>query len=92
MSLTTFQAGHDGNPEQRARLAVEIFDTVFRATETFEEVGAELAYLLGAILKDSAAEYHLNESPLYDILSIPFPDTHPIWNHFVPYEDSLPTS
>src|SRR5208283_1205448 len=46
-----------GETCRRASLAIGVYDTMCDATETFEgEVGVDLAYLMGAILKGEKFE------------------------------------
>lgn len=63
-------------------LAIEVYHVVRDATESFEEenVGADLAYLLPAILKQMVCLWDKNR-PIVKLLRQHFPKAHPVWNH-----------
>ena len=68
---------------ERHSLAIDVFQATLNATSTFDEVGPELAYLLGAILLGQVSEYDAEESALQPVLKACFPDeSHPVWQHF----------
>ena len=79
--------------EEKADLALKVFDTVYNETETFREenIGADLAYLMGAILDtgedsyvDWSSEVYAEEKPtLLEILKKGFPRKAPIWNYII---------
>jgi len=66
----------------QASLAVDVYECVLRETESFEEqgIGADLAYLMGAILKDNLCEWP-ESCPLLQLLRQHYPPEHPIWRH-----------
>lgn len=69
-------------------LVREVYDQVYQATDSFEEndTGVDLAYLLGAIAKETTCEWS-GGRPFVRLLRDLFPDKHPIWNH-VTIDDS----
>jgi hypothetical protein len=80
--------------EKRAALALEVFNRVFHHTDTFrqEHLGADLAYLLGAILDagEENGRSHVDWSPensdCADTLARfrkLFPAGHPVWQHIL---------
>lgn len=70
------------NKLQRHDLAVQIYDWVHEHTESFEEdnIGSDLAYLMGAILKESAFEAE-DGCPLVELLKSGFPSEHALWTY-----------
>jgi hypothetical protein len=70
----------DRRPEQVLALATEVYQTVFDETEGFYgfEVGADLAYLLGAVLKDATCEWPENREILEILRRVLGPE-HPVW-------------
>ena len=68
-------------------LALSVYETVFRETESFEEnnVGADLAYLLGAILKNTPNEDRFEcerdgrHEVILSVLTDTFPPGHSVW-------------
>ena len=68
-------------------LALSVYETVFRETESFREqnVGADLAYLLGAILKNSPDDVWLDcvndggHEAILTALADAFPPSHAVW-------------
>ena len=83
--------------EQMRELALSVYETVFRETESFREnnVGVDLAYLLGAILKNSPSENWLDcvsdggHEEILSVLSDDFPPSHSVWTFI--QRDSLAT-
>jgi hypothetical protein len=73
-------------PDRLALLA-EVYAAVYEGCESFErdEVGADLAYLLGAIARGSSCEWPEGR-PLVLLLRAAFPDGHPVWG-FVSTEE-----
>ena len=71
------------SPEQAAELAKEVYLVVFEHTDSFElaHVGADLAYLLGAILCDTQCEWPADR-PLLEILRKELPASR-CWDHIV---------
>lgn len=69
----------------RASLAEEVYDAIFRGVETFEpdHIGEDLAYLMGAILKDGKVEWNKRYNgaprPIVTILLTELTDTHVVW-------------
>jgi hypothetical protein len=73
--------------EQR-RLALRIYDTVLKESESFEfgHVGTQLAYLLGAILSGGKVDVYggardPNMGALYSILVMMCKKDDPVWRH-----------
>ena len=68
-------------------LALSIFETVLRETESLREqnVGADLAYLLGAILKNNPGSVQLEcesdggHETILAVLTEAFPPSHEVW-------------
>lgn len=63
--------------EERALLALEVYNSVLHNTETFVEdnIGADLAYLMGAILRGEQVDYFVDYFPrLYQLLYEMDPD------------------
>ena len=71
------------NATQKVKLIGEVYQTVFEGTESFEveNVGADLAYVLGAIAKDSFCEFSLKNSAFIRILLNKFKKSHPVWKY-----------
>jgi hypothetical protein len=87
---------------ERAELANQVYNCAFEASESFREdsVGADVAYLMGAILDDPAKrstvnwtrDDHSNRSPaLLCALRAKFPPTSPLWNFIVLGKRRRPT-
>lgn len=78
---------------QRARLAHEVFDKVFNAVEAFRanNLGADVCYLLGAILDDPDKKSFVDWSEPIGTEFIHtrrlfrklFPRNHPVWQFIV---------
>lgn len=75
---------------ERGILALEVYDIVFKAFESFREqnIGADLAYLMGAILDgpgsyvDWSNDYDDGETPpLLPLLREHFPEKHEVWHY-----------
>jgi hypothetical protein len=63
----------------------EVYDTVHDAAESFESeelVGADLAYLLGAMLKGTSCAWPADR-PIVTLLKQSLPAAHPVWAHVV---------
>jgi len=62
----------------------ELYKTTYHETESFEEqnIGADLAYLVGAIVNDCVCIWPPNE-PLVQVLKKRFPKEHRLWKHLV---------
>lgn len=67
--------------EQRD-LAVQAYEYLLENTETFEmqDIGADLAYLMGAILNEGYVEFFADQ-PVVSILKKGFPQAHALWAH-----------
>jgi len=82
--------------EQMHELALSVYEKVFRETESFREnnVGADLSYLLGAILKNNPVEAWLvcesngGHEAILSALTEAFPPSHPVWT-FIQREPSV---
>jgi hypothetical protein len=62
-----------------------VYDTVCEAAESFaseELVGADLAYLLGAMLKGTTCAWPANR-PIIVLLMQSLPADHPVWGRVV---------
>jgi len=70
---------------KRAELAQRVYEEVLAHTETFDgDLGVQLAYLLGAILKNDRIELHLDvveEVEVLEFFRAIFPEDHPVWAH-----------
>lgn len=66
---------------QRLRLIRKVYRWVIDNTETFEEqnIGADLAYLLGAISKNSQCEWD-DDRPFLEVLGEGFKSRHVVWS------------
>ena len=64
------------------RRAAEVYQAVVDATETLEsyDIGADLAYLLGAIITQSGCEWPRNR-PIVFVLQNAFGPDHPVWSY-----------
>jgi len=67
---------------RRADLAVEVYDYLYKNTESFDYdgVGTELAYLLAAILKGVCIAAPTS-APIVKLLEGGFPKEHKVWEH-----------
>lgn len=69
----------------RMRLATTIYEAVLDGHESFEldTIGADLAYLLGAILKDDKIDAFraMHERPMLRNLLRTLDASHPVWRH-----------
>jgi hypothetical protein len=65
---------------ERSELALDVYATIEHATESFEEehIGADLAYLLGAILRGSGCEWD-TDRPFVRLLRKCVHDEHAVW-------------
>jgi hypothetical protein len=63
-------------------LARTVYEVVLGATGSFEDdrIGADLAYLLGAILKGNQCEWP-EDRPLVRLLREHFPPQHALWQY-----------
>ena len=81
------------------QLALSVYETVFREAESFQEanVGADLAYLLGAILKNAPDEARLEcerngrHEAILSALTDAFPPSHPVWTFIQSEPPVIPT-
>jgi hypothetical protein len=73
------------NLTQRARLARNVFEKIVMETETFEgddHIGADLAYLMGAILRNMRVELSddpTQNGPFVARLRTAFGKRHAVW-------------
>jgi len=67
---------------QRFDLAVQVYDYLYENTQSFEEdnIGADLAYLMAAILKEVQVEFGIAQ-PIVRILDQGFPREHALWTY-----------
>ena len=67
---------------QRLQLLRELYETVHNETESFEQedVGADLAYLMGAVLEDSHCRWEADR-PLVRLLRKHLPVSHVAWEY-----------
>lgn len=61
-------------------LILEVYQAVYEMCDTFEEeaIGADLAYLMGAIARSQICTWHEGR-PLVLALREKFPPEHPVW-------------
>jgi len=66
-----------------AELSKEVYETLYRATDSFEKIGMQVAYLVGGILTGSGLAYHgtlgETEAEFVELLRETFADSHPVW-------------
>ncbi len=72
----------------RSLLAAEVYQTFVDGTSTFEELGlgASIAYLLGAILKDDRVEFWGGNGYYEAVLRLMdelFPKSHEVWQYVI---------
>ena len=85
--------------DQVRELALSVYETIFRETESFQEanVGADLAYLLGVILKNTPDEARLEcernggHEAILSALTDAFPPSHPVWTFIQSESQVVPT-
>lgn len=71
--------------EQKIKIIKQVFNACVNFSDSFDNdnIGADLAYLFGAIAKGTCVDFTENgagERPaLYQILINEFPETHVIW-------------
>lgn len=76
----------NGGLLSRANLAQKVYNKAFEATGSFEgELGLQLAYLFGAILKDACIELDVNnnveQNEVLQLLEGIFDKSDAVWNH-----------
>ena len=75
------------SPEERLKLAQEVYEAAVEETEGFEDsdehIGADLAYLMGAIIKDGGVDRWSRNTPFMSILERRFPKEHAVWCYIV---------
>lgn len=66
--------------EYRANLASKVFETLFATTDSFDEIGRELSYLIWAIVDNSFTDW-VDGSPgeLKPLMEKLFPSDHGVW-------------
>jgi hypothetical protein len=73
----------NGGLLKRAELAIRVYDEVLDGTESFEgELGTQLAYLLGAILRGTQITLDLScveQDEVRQFFELLFPSGHPVW-------------
>jgi hypothetical protein len=81
---------HDMKDRQRLQLLRELYETAHNETESFEQedVGADLAYLMGAVLEDSHCSWEADR-PLVRLLREHLPSSHAAWE-FIHIETEEP--
>lgn len=73
----------------KLRLLRELYDYLYHAVESFESedhIGADLAYLLGAILTDSMCQWPRNRPILY-FLRAGCDEDHKVWDYIHEEDD-----
>ena len=68
--------------EERVQLAIAVYDATMASTESFEaedHIGADVAYLMGAILKEDRFDAWSRNRELLRILRENFPPDHELW-------------
>lgn len=66
--------------DERVHLIQEVYTVAHSATTTFEDLGPDLAYLMGAIAHDRYCEW-LETDPIMQFLYTWFPSDHKVWKH-----------
>lgn len=79
-------------PEQRLAIATEVYDLFIRDTESLlhGDVGGSLAYLLGAILKDTGYETtkdHIVDEDFWQVMMNAVPADHPVQSYITFVKD-----
>ncbi len=77
----------DDSSDTSRNLALTVYETVFRETESFREnnIGVDLAYLLGAIFKNTPDGVRLEcengggHEGILSVLTDAFPPSHSVW-------------
>lgn len=75
----------NGGLMKRAELVRRVYEEAFEQTETFEgELGMQLAYLFGAILKGDHIVLELTDAEqaeVFEFFEIMFEKNHPVWEY-----------
>lgn len=75
----------NGGLLKRAALAVRVYDEALEGAGTFEgELGMQLAYLVGAILKGDKITLHMEdpeENEVHQFFELLYSKDHPVWVH-----------
>lgn len=70
---------------KRAELAQRVYEEALSHTETFDgDLGVQLAYLFGAILKNDRIDLHrdvVEEAEVLEFFQAIFPEKHPVWEY-----------
>lgn len=68
-----------------AALAAEIYEIAYRDADSFESnnIGADLAYLLGAILTQDKVDWSEQWPPLLEVLTAACTSSHPVWAYII---------
>ena len=74
--------GQEAKESRRLPLLREVYEAVYNEVESFEEenIGADLAYLLGAMLEGSCCDWDADR-PFVKLLRGHFPQRHSIWGY-----------
>lgn len=89
-TLEDYDEGNDTTADliERMRLATIVFDTCIEETETFEPIGVDLSYLLGAIIKNTIVQWEkYNLPPLQGVLASSFNVNHPVWSFIAIFDE-----
>ena len=78
-------AGPEVDMADTRELASDVYNRVFHDSDSFESdnIGSNLAYLMGAILRDGWCEWSEKE-PFVQVLRGSYPDPdHPVWHYII---------
>lgn len=70
------------NAVEKIGLIREVYQAVLTGTESFEleNIGADLAYIMGAIATDGLTSFD-ETRPIVKVIKEKFPEKHGIWGH-----------
>jgi len=72
----------NGGLLRRADLALEVYEQMLKATESFEgKLGMYMTYLLGAILKKTYVDLEQSETELIEQFKLVFSADHKVWKY-----------
>lgn len=68
--------------QKRLKLVQQVYQTFINVTESFTEdhIGVDLAYLFGAIAKNSCCHWDVDR-PIILVLREQFTELHPVWQY-----------
>jgi hypothetical protein len=71
--------------------ALEVFDKLFEATESFEPIALQLCYLIPAILRSGYIDINMDCEPerkFHEFLSQTFAKDHFVWEYIKTYTEA----